>query len=171
MHTALALPTVSPARQSGRSGRRQIVGSLALAKGTLAWALGAGWLLCGGAGCGLPEAETAADRSLSAPQQTSGMDPSCFLPATRTGTTQALNIVGGDMVVDSACTKATKAPGWPLGANGRHILFANFDGVDVRPGSTPGNSYENIGLRAMDLTTKGVIQSAAFRRRQSQAPR
>jgi hypothetical protein len=52
--------------------------------------------------------------------------------------------------------------GWPLGANGRHILFANFEGADVRPGSTAGNSYENIGLRAMDLVDKGVISMPPY---------
>lgn len=34
--------------------------------------------------------------------------------------------------------------GEPLGQTGRHVLFVNFDGVDVRPGD---NALENQGLR------------------------
>ena len=62
------------------------------------------------------------------------------------------------MVMEPECaTKPAGPGGWPLGVNGRHILFTNYEGVDMQPGGTPGNSFENVGLRAMDLAGKGVI--------------
>lgn len=72
-----------------------------------------------------------------------------------------MNIVGGDIVV-TPCAAKPKTPGWGLGQNGRHVLFMNFDGVDVRPNSGPGNALENEGLRNMDLFSKGVIELPPF---------
>lgn len=54
-----------------------------------------------------------------------------------------LRIVGGDIaMVPEECRPTL--PGQGLGLNHRHVLFANFEGVDVRGGDT---SLENEGLR------------------------
>ncbi len=58
-----------------------------------------------------------------------------------------LNVIEGDMVVLPACRRVADDSVGRLGFNGRHVLFANFDGVDVRPGDT---SLENEGLRELD---------------------
>lgn len=58
-----------------------------------------------------------------------------------------LNVIEGDMVVMPSCRRASDDGVGRLGFNGRHVLFANFDGVDVRPGDT---SLENEGLRELD---------------------
>ncbi|HNN98483.1 MAG TPA: hypothetical protein PKI03_39735, partial [Pseudomonadota bacterium] len=58
-----------------------------------------------------------------------------------------LNVIEGDMVVLPSCRRAADDSVGRLGFNGRHVLFANFDGVDVRPGDT---SLENEGLRELD---------------------
>lgn len=69
-----------------------------------------------------------------------------------------MNVIGGDIVMLPSCKKGT-TPGWAVGANGRHVLFANFEGIDVRPGD---NALENEALRNMDLYSKGVIELDAF---------
>ena len=163
MHTALSLPTVSPGLPAGRAPRRK---TLRWGK-TLRWetlgrlALGvAPLLLVATAGCGLPDVEgegAVLPPSLLAPRP----DDAKLCPATPEMSPNGLHIVGGDMVVDATCKK-NPVSAWPLGANGRHILFANFEGVDVWGGGTPGNSFENIGLRAMDLMSKGVIALPPF---------
>lgn len=159
MHTAPSLPTVSPAAPAGGFPRRRAAGRL----GTLACAgvfVGlVAPLFLGGAGCGLPEAELASAPAAASPAAAGGRraeKPSCAGGAATTAA--GLNIVGGDMVVEPECAPKGKDSAWPLGVNGRHILFANFDGVDVQPGATPGNAFENVGLRAMDLVSKGVIE-------------
>ena len=153
MHIAPSLPTVSPAAPAGRFSRRRVAkrfGTLACA-GVLAGGFAS--LLLGAAGCGLPEAETAgAAAEAPAPRRVEAQRCAATPPT-------ALNIVGGDMVMEPECaTKPAGPGGWPLGVNGRHILFTNYEGVDMQPGGTPGNSFENVGLRAMDLAGKGVIE-------------
>jgi len=66
-------------------------------------------------------------------------------------------VVEGDMVVLPSCRRGTGDSVQPLGANGRHVLFANFEGVDVRPGDT---SLENEGIR--DLETGDPIELARY---------
>lgn len=66
-------------------------------------------------------------------------------------------VIEGDMVVLPSCRRGTGDSVQPLGANGRHVLFANFDGVDVRPGDT---SLENEGIR--DLETADPIELARY---------
>ena len=57
-----------------------------------------------------------------------------------------LNVIEGDMVVLPSCRRVSDDAlvGWASMAG---VLFANFDGVDVRPGDT---SLENEGLRELD---------------------
>jgi len=66
-------------------------------------------------------------------------------------------IVGGDIVLLPPCPQAT--PGLGIGQNGRHVLFANFDGVDVRGGDT---SLENQGIRNGMAMLPDVIQIAPY---------
>lgn len=156
MHTAPALPTVSPALQAGRFPRRKVAGLGAGSRARAAALTGlVGTIFWGSAGCGLPaevDGQAAGALSPAAPVRT---PQSCAAPGKQVPT--PLNIVGGDMVmVEPPCSSGVGSA-LPLGTNGRHILFANFEGVDMQPGGTPGNSFENVGLRAMDLASKGVI--------------
>lgn len=65
----------------------------------------------------------------------------------------ALNIVGGDIVLPGAAERAAPPPGVALGQSGRHVLFLNFEGADVRDGN---NAMENEGLRSQSITTPVV---------------
>lgn len=67
-----------------------------------------------------------------------------------------LKIVGGDVAVMPSCGETG---GLPLGLDGRHVLFMNFDGVDVRGGDT---SLENQGLRNTMADLPPVISLAPF---------
>ena len=71
--------------------------------------------------------------------------------------TTPLSVIEGDMVVLPSCRRGSGDSVQPLGANGRHVLFANFDGVDVRPGDT---SLENEGIR--DLDTQDPVEVARY---------
>jgi len=63
-------------------------------------------------------------------------------------------IVGGDQVILPSCPKK-KLPGEALGANGRHILFINYEGADLRVGD---NSMENDGIRDPGFKNQGVVE-------------
>lgn len=112
-----------------------------------------GLLLAGGLAVGCaPSAEQLADEELE--RQRAQRDRA--IERCEMGTTP-LQVIEGDMVVLPSCRRGTGDSVQPLGANGRHVLFANFDGVDVRPGDT---SLENEGIR--DLETGDPIELARY---------
>lgn len=103
-----------------------------------------------GCGAGLGQDDGAAVKSAAS---IGGQEESCWA-----STPGSWTVIGGDVVVTPGCKKS-RAPGWGLGVNGRHVLFANFEGVDVRQGD---NALENEGLRNPDLNSKGVIELDMF---------
>lgn len=118
------------------------------------------WHFAGSAGLGLlllaagcaPSAEELADEALAQTRaQRDRAIERCAMGSV------PLNVVDGDMVVLPSCRRAVDDGVQRLGFNGRHVLFANFDGVDVRPGDT---SLENEGLRELD--TQEPIEVARY---------
>lgn len=118
------------------------------------------WHLAGSASLGLlvltlgcaPSAEQLADEALEQSRATRDRAiERCAMGSV------PLTVIDGDMVVMPSCRKATDDGVQRLGFNGRHVLFANFDGVDVRPGDT---SLENEGLRELD--TQDPIEVARY---------
>jgi hypothetical protein len=139
------------------------VGSLALGRvGSLALgaALASGAAVASGAalsGCGAPgSSETEPAAAAPAASAAAMACHEAAIPASE------WKVVGGDMVVMPSCDKnrGARPPGWGLGVNGRHVLFVNFEGVDVRNGR---NALENEGLRdPMFKNQDGVIAMDAF---------
>lgn len=109
-------------------------------------------------GCGTPQGSESVEPAV-APRAAGGASQG-EAQACREGAVPASEwkIVGGDMVVMPSCPKP-RLPGWGLGVNGRHTLFMNFDGADLRPGR---NSLENEGLRDPMFKNMGVIEMDAF---------
>ncbi len=157
MHTALSLPTVSPGLQAGRFPRRTTLSWGTL--GRLVVALGP--LLLGATGCGLPADGAGAGDDVLPGFGMAKVDAPQTCTSDVAKSANGLRIVGGDIVVDTTCKK-NPTSAWPLGVNGRHILFANFEGADIRPGATAGNSFENIGLTSDDLQNKPLIALPPF---------
>lgn len=112
-----------------------------------------GWVLAGtlAVGCA-PSAEQLADEDLE--RQRDARDRA--IERCEMGSTP-LQVIEGDMVVLPSCRRGNGDSVQPLGANGRHVLFANFDGVDIRPGDT---SLENEGIR--DLDEQGPLELARY---------
>lgn len=69
-----------------------------------------------------------------------------------------LTIIGGDQVLLPTCKKS-KPIGEALGQSGRHVLFINYDGVDLRVGDS---SMENQGIRDPGFKNQGIVQIAPF---------
>lgn len=86
-----------------------------------------------GLGCGT--VDTGDDVSAAPPASRPTRSPACD--------PRSFTIVGGDIAIfPPECRQ--ELPGQGLGLNKRHVLFANFEGVDVRGGDT---ALENEGLR------------------------
>ena len=67
-------------------------------------------------------------------------------------------VIGGDQVILPSCPKK-KLPGEALGIGGRHVLFVNYDGADIRVGD---NSMENLGIRDPGFKNQGIIELDGF---------
>ncbi|MCS6912989.1 MAG: matrixin family metalloprotease [Myxococcales bacterium] len=65
-----------------------------------------------------------------------------------------VQIVGGDIVL--LPRRDVPPPGMGLGPNGRHVLFLNMEGADLRPGGS--NALENVGIRDRSKENQGVIE-------------
>jgi hypothetical protein len=77
---------------------------------------------------------------------TSGLSPSGY------------TIIGGDQVIFPSCP-SKKPIGEALGFNGRHVLFVNYDGVDLRVGDS---SMENQGIRDSGFKNQGIVTIDPF---------
>lgn len=67
-------------------------------------------------------------------------------------------VIGGDQVILPSCPKK-KPPGEALGQNGRHVLFVNYEGADLRVGD---NSMENLGIRDPGFKNQGIVELDGF---------
>lgn len=77
-----------------------------------------------------------------------------FAPATCEAQAGRPVVIGGDTVLLPYCGPPRERA---LGSNGRHVVFANFEGVDVRPGNS---SLDNSAIR--DNGNKGVIPTEPY---------
>lgn len=140
------LPTVDrcDSRRENGTLRRARLGTLALVVSVTA-----------GLGCGSPSGVESGDPA--APLTTAGessdacRDSGALAPS-------SLTIIGGDQVILPSCGKK-KLPGEALGFSGRHVLFVNYDGADLRVGD---NALENDGIRDPGFKNQGIVEIDGF---------
>lgn len=142
------LPTVARCDSRRQTGtfRRARLGTLSLIVGVTT-----------ALGCGVPsgveESEPGTAPTVSQDASDACRDSGAFSPS-------GLTIIGGDQVIlpSSRCGKK-KPIGEALGANGRHVLFVNYEGADIRVGD---NSLENDGIRDTGFKNQGVVELDGF---------
>ena len=77
---------------------------------------------------------------------------------------------GHQVATESSCRAVRKKlPGEALGIGGRHVLFVNYDGADIR--ASGDNSMENLGIRDPGFKTKASSRLDGFAPRTAQPAR
>ena len=138
-----------------RCGSRREIGTVRRAKlGTLSLILGmtAAW------GCGSSASPVDSDRSAQPSAFSQEVD--VCRESGRLSSSDIM-IIGGDQVIlpGSSCQKKKPSFGEALGANGRHVLFVNYEGADIRVGD---NALENDMIRDSGFKNQGVVEMDAY---------